>query len=511
MLVQNFLEDSAKKRPVKTALVVGGERYTYAEVNAMADSLASALLSEGFKKGDRAAVFLDNSLEAVVGLFGVLKAGGVFVMLNPTMKAEKLSYILNNCRAYALIGPVSRLSIISEAAESSPHLKSVFLAGKMNGPALPDKSVISLDETINSSGATAVISRSIDSDLATIIYTSGSTGSPKGVMMAHYNMAAAASSITTYLENTEDDVILNTLPVSFDYGLYQVLMGFKMGATVVLEKSFMYPYRTIEIMLKENITGFPIVPTMSSILMKMEDLRKKDFPSLRYITNTAAALPIAHITGIRDLFPKALLYSMYGLTECKRVSYLPPSELDRRPASVGRAMPNTETYIVDEKGNRVGPGVVGELVVRGTNVMQGYWELPEETARKLRPGLYPGERVLYTGDLFKSDEEGFLYFVGRKDEIIKSRGEKVSPREIENVIYSIDGVVEAAVVGVPDPVLGEAVKAFVVTKNGSPVTKKDVLRHCSMHLEDYMVPKLVEFAAELPKTDTGKIRKASLH
>jgi acyl-coenzyme A synthetase/AMP-(fatty) acid ligase len=201
---------------------------------------------------------------------------------------------------------------------------------------------------------------------------------------------------------------------------------------------------------------------------------------------------------------------MYGLTECKRVSYLPPDQIDVRPTSVGKGMPNVEVYVVDAAGNRVGPGVIGELVVRGANVMKGYWENPVETAKKLKPGPLPWEQVLYTGDLFKTDTEGYLYFVGRKDDIIKSRGEKVSPKEVENVLYQLDGVVEAAVVGVPDPVLGEAIKAFVVTRRGLVLSDREILRHCAANLEDFMVPKHVEFRSDLPKTDSGKIRKTGL-
>lgn len=511
MLVQSFLEKSAALLPDKTALIVGGERYSYADINGMADRASSALSTIGLQKGERAAVFLDNSLEAVVSIFAVLKAGGVFLMVNPTMKAEKLSYILNNCRASVLIGPASKSTVVTEAVNNAQHLKSVFLTGKINGQSLIGGRSFSFDEAMNTGAAAPEPVRSTASDLATIIYTSGSTGSPKGVMMAHSNMTAAADSITAYLENTASDVILNTLPISFDYGLYQVLMAFKTGATVILEKSFMYPYRIIETMLKEKVTGFPIVPTMSAILLQMVDIKKMSFPALRYISNTAAALPVSHIQKLREFFPGAKMYSMYGLTECKRVSYLAPEEIDRRPGSVGKAMPDTEAYIVGENGTRVGPGVIGELVVAGPHVMRGYWEMPEETATRLRPGARPGELVLYTGDLFKSDEEGYLYFVGRRDDMIKSRGEKVSPREIEHVLYSIDGVIETAVIGVPDPILGQAIKAFVVKKENHPLTEKDILSFCARHLEDHMVPKLIEFTAALPKTDTGKIKKVCLN
>ncbi len=276
-------------------------------------------------------------------------------------------------------------------------------------------------------------------------------------------------------------------------------------------RSFLYPFAVISRLKEERATGFPIVPTISAILLQMEELRKESFPHLRYLTNTAAALPVSHIRGLRELFPGASLYSMYGLTECKRVSYLPPAELDRRPTSVGKGMPNEQVYLVDGQDNVIDePGVVGQLVVRGANVMQGYWELPEETARTLRPGRWPWERALYTGDLFRMDEEGYLYFVARGDDIIKTRGEKVSPKEVENVLYEHPDVLEAAVVGVPDATLGEAIKAYVVARPGRTLTAKDVVAHCMRHLEDFMVPKIVEFRDGLPKTTTGKITKKGL-
>ncbi len=242
----------------------------------------------------------------------------------------------------------------------------------------------------------------------------------------------------------------------------------------------------------------------------MDDIKRHDFSCLRYISNTAAALPVSHIQKLRELFPVTKIYSMYGLTECKRVSYLPPEQLDIRPDSVGKGMPNTEAYIVDENGIRVGPDVIGELVVRGSNIMRGYWGMPEKTAERLKPGPFPGERVLYTGDLFRMDKEGYLYFVSRKDDIIKSRGEKVSPREVENILYEIEGVAEAAVLGIKDEILGEAVKAVVVLKDGVRLKDKDIIRFCALHLEDFMVPKVVEFRKGLPKTETGKINKLAL-
>jgi long-chain acyl-CoA synthetase len=347
----------------------------------------------------------------------------------------------------------------------------------------------------------------IDIDLAMLIYTSGSTGFPKGVMMTHQNVVAAATSITTYLENTSEDIILNVLPVAFDYGLYQVLMAVKVGATLVLEKSFAFPQLILNRAAEEKVTGLPLVPTMAAILIAQRNLAPGTLPRLRYITNTAAALPPAHIERLQALFPHVALYSMYGLTECKRCTWLPPAELKKRISSVGIAIPGTEAYVVDEAGNKVAAGVVGELVIRGAHVMKGYWENPEATARALRPGLHEWERVLHTGDLFRTDAEGFLYFVGRKDDIIKSRGEKVAPKEVENVIYALPGVAEVAVIGVPDPILGSAIKAVVATEQGASLKAEDIVRHCARFLEDYMVPKFVEFRPSLPKTDSGKISR----
>jgi acyl-CoA synthetase (AMP-forming)/AMP-acid ligase II len=348
----------------------------------------------------------------------------------------------------------------------------------------------------------------IDLDLACLIYTSGTTGDPKGVMSDHSNVVFAASSIISYLENVESDIVINVLPLSFDYGLYQLLMVFKFGGTLVLERSFTYPAQILSLMARERVTGFPGVPTIYAILLQM-DLSAFDLSSLRYLTNTAAALPPSHILQLRDKFPWATLFSMYGLTETKRTLYLPPDQLNNKPGSVGIAIPGTEVWLEDEEGNRLGAGEIGELVVRGRHVMRGYWEAPQATAQRYRPGSIPGEQLCYTGDLFRLDEDGYLYFVGRKDDIIKSRGEKVAPKEVENVLYALPGVVEAAVIGIDDPVLGQAIKAILVVE-GEPLSEARVLAHCRANLEDFMVPKVVEFRTELPKTDTGKIKKTDL-
>jgi long-chain acyl-CoA synthetase len=513
MLLQHFLEESARKTPQKIALIHRGERLTYDEINGKANQVAALLRSQGIRRGDRVAVFLDNSVESVISLFGILKADAVFLMLSSQLKAPKLEYILENCGARALVSDTSKLRIVSEVIRSARALDAVILAGD-RGKIEPGmhRNVIAWSEMENTHDSQAAVrNANIDVDLASIIYTSGSTGKPKGVMLTHLNMVSAATSITTYLENVPEDIVINVLPLSFDYGLYQALMTFKFGGTLILEKSFVFPYEIVKRMSEEKVTGFPGVPTIFAILLQMKDLKKYDLSSLRYITNTAAALPVTHIQQIRETFPQARLYSMYGLTECKRVSYLPPEELDRRPDSVGRGMPNEEVWIVDDRGNRLGPGAVGELVVRGSNVMKGYWGDAEATDKVLRPGPLPGEKVLYTGDLFRMDEEGYLYFVGRKDDMIKTRGERVSPKEVENALYAAEGVAEAAVVPVPDDLLGSAIKAYIVPKDGAGLNDKQLLLHCKKMLEEFAIPKYFEFRDSLPKNASGKIDKLTLN
>jgi acyl-CoA synthetase (AMP-forming)/AMP-acid ligase II len=381
----------------------------------------------------------------------------------------------------------------------------------MPAGALPGRRCLDLDEILKPGTGNDLLprKRAIDMDLAALAYTSGSTGTPKGVMLSHANIVSVITSIAAYLENTAHDIILNVLPLSFGYGLCQLLTAAKVGATLVLERSFAYPHAVLQKLVAERATGFPLVPTMAAILLQM-DLGKYDWSSLRYMTNAGAALPVEHVRQLRRRLPHVQLYAMYGLSECMRASYLPPKEIDRRPDSVGRGIPNEEAFVVDEEGHRVGANVVGELVVRGSHVMQGYWNLPEETQRRLRPGPLPGQRVLYTGDLFRADEEGFLYFVARKDDIIKSRGEKVSPREVEEVLYQHSEIAEAAVIGVHDAILGQAVKAVVTLRDDSRLTEREVLRHCASRLEEFMVPKHVDIVESLPKMANGKIDKSAL-
>lgn len=513
MLVQHFLENAAARFPDKTALICNQRRLTYGQLNALSDRLSAALLEMGIKRQDRVIIFLENSVESVISLYAVLKVGAVFVILHPGMKAGKLNFILKDSGARVVITHSVKSSTVRAAASDAEDLAYIIWCGNSstiettwdNMPSSYCWDSIFTDETALQARPNC---RVIDLDIATIIYTSGSTGEPKGVVSAHYNVVAAVASITKYLKNQPDDIVLCALPLSFDYGLYQVFMTAFFCGTLVLEKSFVFPIKIIECLAQEKVTGFPIVPTMAAILSQMNALSEYDFSSLRYITNTAAALHVSYIRKLQTLFPNVAIYSMYGLTECKRALYLPPEEIDHRPGSVGIAIPNLEVFVLDNEGNDVGPGVTGELVVRGSNVMQGYWNRPEETARTFRPGRYRGDALLYTGDFFRKDDEGFLYFVGRKDDMIKTKGERVSPKEIENALCSMQGVVEAAVVGVPDDIFGQAIKAYIVSR--IDLTTDEIMKYCSLTLEPFMVPKYIEFRQTLPKTHSGKIDKKGL-
>jgi long-chain acyl-CoA synthetase len=342
-----------------------------------------------------------------------------------------------------------------------------------------------------------------------VLYTSGSTGRPKGVMLTHRTVCNNASAIGSYLRNEPDDVVLCLLPLSFSYGLFQVLTAAEVGYAVALERSLAYPPDVLRRMSDLRVTGLPGVPSVFAILLQHLPADGVDLGPLRYVTNAGSALPAAHLARLRALLPGVRIYCMYGQTECTRASYLEPELLDEKPGSVGRAIPNSEVYLVDDDGKRLPPGSTGELVVRGANVMRGYWRRPEDTARRLRL-TETGERVLHTGDLFHMDADGYLTFVARRDDVFKSKGEKVSPREIEAVLHELPEVVEVAVVGVPHPLDGLAIKAFVVLAPDSELDPRRIRRHCRARLESHLVPRLVELRGELPKTESGKVNKTAL-
>jgi long-chain acyl-CoA synthetase len=505
-LLHETLLVSAERAPDREAVAAGADRLVYAELAGNALRLAQALQELGVGRGDRVAIYMDNSAGCATAVYAAMLAGGVFVVVNPQTKEDKLLYVLDDCEATVLLteGALTRTALAAAAA--APSVKAVIAASAPEGV----EGALAYDDVLASAEPDPRPAGTIPLDLAALIYTSGSTGFPKGVMMTHQSMVFAAGSISQYLRLGADERILGVLPLAFDYGLYQLLMAIRMGGTLVLERSFAFPAQIVKRIEDEEITVFPGVPTVYATLLSMRRSMDFELPSVRRVTNTAAALPSTFHGEMRRIFPNALIFAMYGLTECKRVSYLEPELLEQKPTSVGRAIPGTETMVLREDGTPVEPGDTGVLYVRGPHVMAGYWRKPEQTAEMIVDGPLPGERMLCAQDHFTVDDDGFLYFVGRTDDIIKTRGEKVSPVEVENSLFDVDGVKEAAVVGVPDDVLGEAIRAFVVLDDGVALTEQDVIAACRTRLENFMVPREVVFLDALPTTATGKVRRKSL-
>jgi long-chain acyl-CoA synthetase len=511
VLVDHFLERAADICPDKTAIVCAGGRWSYGEIEHRSRRIARALVDAGLERGDRVVICLENGIEAIVSLFGALKAGGAFVLVSTSVRSDRLSHVLNHSGARALIARHRHLTALYSTEPDLPGLETVVVVGDGASVDVPRGVFLTRFETVSAERHVrgSMPPHRLETDLAALVYTSGSTGDPKGVMLTHRNLTTAADAICTYLENTADDVILNALPLSFTYGLGQITTAFRCAATVVLEPSFVYPQTIIDALLRERVTGLPLVPTMATLLLR-HDLRACRFPHLRYITNAAAALPAPKIARLREAFPAARLFSMYGLTECQRACYLPPDQIERRPASVGIAIPGTAAYVVDGQNRPVPAGTTGELVVEGPHVMAGYWNDPVATSRILRRNSRSGEAALHTGDLFRTDDEGYLYFVERGDDIIKTRGEKVAPRHVEEVLAALPGVAEVAVFGVPDDLLGEAVAAAITLVDGAQLTAARVRQHCRRHLEEFMVPTIVDIRDAMPTTATGKVSRRQL-
>jgi amino acid adenylation domain-containing protein len=506
-LLHDLLLDGVERLSDKEALVAEGRRLSYAELHGLAAAFAAELVERGLERGDRVVIFGDNSLTTVVSIWGTLLAGGVFVVVNPQTKEDKLAYIVDDSEAAFLVTEGSIARVAERALGlASTSVRAAICAAAPEGV----EGMLDFDAVVARPAGGLAPVQTIPNDLAALIYTSGTTGNPKGVTMTHANMVFAAGSIAEYLRLREHDRVLGVVPLAFDYGLYQLLMSVYLGATLVLERGFAYPAQVLKRIDEERVTVFPGVPTIYATLVAMHERSPLRYESVERVTNTAAALPPSFHDPLREIFPNALVFRMYGLTECKRVSYLEPELIEERPTSVGKAIPGTETLVLDEQGRPVAPGETGILHVRGPHVMVGYWRQPKLTAEMLVEGPIPGERMLCTHDHFTVDEEGFLYFVGRSDDIIKSRGEKVSPVEVENALFAIPGVEEAAVLGAPDELLGEAIHAYVVLGEGVELSERDVIGACRERLESFMVPSKVFFRDELPKTATGKIRKKGL-
>ena len=470
---------------------------------------------KGSGKNDRVAVYLAKQMETVSTIFGSSRAGGVFVPVNPTLKSRQVAYILNDCNVRFLITSSDRLGALEEDLEGCDDLELVILVGKMP-PALPEigKKIISYDEFLASGQETPHKPQAaIDADMVAILYTSGSTGMPKGVVLSHRNLVVGAESVSTYLKNTPEDKILSVLPLSFDAGLSQLTTAFRVGATVVL-MNYLMPRDVIRQAAKHKVTGITCVPPLWIQLVDM-DWPEETVDNIRYIATTGGRMPVHVTKSFRQKLPKTDIYLMYGLTEAFRSTYLPPEEVDRIPESMGKAIPNAEIMVVREDGTPCDPGEPGELVHRGALVSLGYWNDPERTAERFKPapgqpqGIPIPEIAVWSGDTVKKDEDGFLYFVGRRDEMIKTSGYRTSPTELEETIYASGLIGEIAAIGVEHEQLGQAIWIIATGKEGGKLDEEAVLAYCRAELPSYMVPhKIIEWKT-LPRNPNGKIdRKA---
>ncbi|MDO9270834.1 MAG: AMP-binding protein [Methylobacter sp.] len=502
-LLQDTLLTTVAHYPDHTALIVDDVRMSYSEVADYACRLAHALRASGIRRGDRVAIFMDNTWQCASSIYGVLLAGGVFVVVNVQTKHDKLAFILRDSDTRVLLSEPHLVRVFGPVAEQLPTLRVLCTSASK---ALPT-GIESLDDALADMPTTPPPQSAITLDLAALIYTSGTTGFPKGVMHTHQSLLFVLDSINEYLGFSQNDRLFSALPLNFGYGLFQWLSAARAGATLVLARSFTYPMQVFNRMNNEAVTSFAGVPTIFAMMLAQDAKQPLHFPSVRILTNAAAVLPVEFIPGIRRMFPQAGLYKMYGQTECIRGAYLNPTLADIKPESVGCAIPGTELLLLDEDGQPVAPTEIGNLYVRGPHLMQGYWKQPEKTAEVLVPGLLPGEFLLKSGDLFRRDADGDFYFVARSDEIIKSRGEKVSPTEVENAIYSLSSVQEVVVAGIPDPILGEAVCAFVTIREGENLSVQQIKHICNERLENYMVPKHIVLLPELPHTANGKLSR----
>lgn len=512
-LVHEFIFHAAHRTPEADALVYQNQRLDYAALAREVQATSNAVLSLGLDRGERVAVYLEKRLETVAALFGTAAAGGVFVPVNPLLKPEQVAYIMCDCNVRILVTTSERLKLLATVLPQCHDLHTVLVVGSFEElPIIHNLQILSWNETV-AAAASMRAHRSIDSDMAAILYTSGSTGKPKGVVLSHRNMVAGAKSVAGYLENTSDDRILSVLPLSFDYGLSQLTTAFHVGATAVL-MNYLLPRDIVNVVEKEQITGLAAVPPL---WIQLAQLRWSKENAIRYITNSGGAMQRITLDCLRKSLPAAKVYLMYGLTEAFRSTYLPPAELDRRPDSIGKAIPNAEVLVLRDDGSHCAPGEPGELVHRGALVALGYWNDLEKTAERFKPvssrqkGLPIPELAVWSGDTVRMDEEGFLYFISRKDEMIKTSGYRVSPTEVEEVIYAMDQVDEAAAIGVSHPILGQAIVVVVTLRDNALIDAEALLLACKPHLPAYMLPARIEIRhASLPRNPNGKIDRKLL-
>lgn len=510
-LLHDLIFNSAQHTPQAEALLYQDQSMNYEALAGEIEAKASGLRNLGVKRGERVAVYLEKRFETVIAMFASSAAGGVFVPVNPVLKPEQVAHIIHDCAASILITSFSRLRTLRSELSVCTDLRVIIVLDAVEEWIAEHDCAVLPWESLTASCRPA--SPMIDNDMAAIIYTSGSTGKPKGVVLSHRNVVAGAKCVSHYLMNRGDDRILTVLPLSFDYGLNQLTSAFHAGAANIL-MNYLLPRDIIHAVQHYRVTGLAAVPPL---WIQLAGLNWNGVTPLRYITNSGGAMPRKTLDQLRTALPGTQIFLMYGFTEAFRSTYLPPQELDQRPDSIGKAVPNAEILVLREDGSHCLPGETGELVHRGAFVAMGYWNDAEKTAQCFRPvrthpeGISIPEMAAWSGDTVRMDEEGFLYFIERRDEMIKTSGYRVSPTEIEEVLYAMSGITEAVVLGVSHPVLGQAIIAVVCCVEQATLTADNLLRHCKRHLPAFMLPHHIDIRkGNLPRNPNGKIDRALL-
>lgn len=487
-IVLKWLFDRVEDCPDKTAIIYKNTCITYREVMERAIEVAGWLKANGVEQGDRVLLLVKNSDEFVYALFGILMNRGCFVPVNPQIDERQLDYIVKNCTPKCII-----LEQASVHMEKMKDLKNTIVSDVQECK----KGDVKLDFY-------PLIQQAEGEDLAAIVYTSGTSRYPKGVVECNKQIVFVTEAINKVIGNTKSDAILCGLPLSFDYGLYQIFLTFQAGAALVLEEDFSVCANIPKIMRDYQVTGFPGVPTLFNLLILSHAFEGAELPKLRYITSTGDVFSVNTIKKLQQQLPHTTIYPMYGLTECKRVSIMPNGYEEERPTAVGLPLPGIDVRIVDTDNREVAKGVTGQLVIDGPNIMNGYWNNFEDTVEKYRYDEKTGRVQLYSGDLFYKDKEGYLFYQGRKERFIKCRGYKVSPVEVEHVLCTIDGVAQAAVFGVPDELQGE--KVCAVVQMSKRIEKNYILEICKNKLQIEKIPVIIELTFKnLPRTINGKI------
>lgn len=518
-LLHELISDSAKLNPKSSALIYGDQQISYEDLASNVEQISNSFCALGLVRMDRVGIFLEKCFEFVEAAFAVSKAGAVFVPINHILKGAQIQHILNDCQVRFLVTSAERFQLIEPFLKFCPHLETIIIRSEKPVSSENFSSIILWKELRNKKSSTRS-HRVIDSDVVAIFYTSGSTGKPKGVVLSHKNMVTGAKSVASYLQNDEEDVILSALPLSFDAGFSQLTTAFFSGAKVILV-NYLTAQDLIDLMSRHKVTGITAVPPLYIQLIHLK-WPKDVAENLRYFANTGGRMPFEILQKLRNLFPLSKPFLMYGLTEAFRATYLDPSEVEKRPDSIGKSIPNSEVVVLNENGETCQAGEVGELVQRGALVAQGYWNDPEKTAERFKPlpsvgisGRHPGlmipEIAVFSGDYVKTDAEGFLYFIGRKDEMIKTSGYRVSPNEVEEIIYKIPGVVECAAFGIENLQLGQAIVVTIFLKSDQKITIDQILSHCRKTMPSYMLPsKILITDQTLPRNVNGKIDRKKI-